>query len=371
MSEQLHIQIAKILTNAKGSPLTREKIYQKLQKNYWYKHNIRTIDRALTHLEKLRVATRVIHGVTTAWVHVEFKVLGEIQLKLRSKHTDLLQDEIIRPLLEQLPEISKDGIYRRNGTVLSPVLKDRHESLPIEKNILFSDFEYHADKLQLKPCELLAEYKKEAEKYWKNIDAFYDSLKLLVEEELYSAKIFPKTLMKKGTKLSFLNPGRPWRDNMFSSQFLDWLYNIVWTLANGKIKDFKKIYNNFYSEVKTLENSFAFFIERYCCIQFQKVDCSEEYFKDRVDKKIRKLLKIFIEPGDIKMIDEPAFDKEIKKSSYIIDMITIIDIAKKLQELKKKIQYSLKICLKLEFLPGYCMQITNLLKDVIYIEDKE
>ncbi len=353
MSEQVHICISTILKDAKGTPLRTEEIHQKLETEYSFKGDRRTTERALTYLNKLGVASRVLHRkinarAITAWVHTEYKVLADIQLKLRSEHTHSIQDEIIKPLLGQLPEISKDGAYQRNGSVLIPTFKDKHEKLPIENNILFPDFEYHINLLQPKWSVLIDNFKEKVEGFWRKKVDLYDDLKALVEIE---------------TKLSMISSKKSWEDDKYYPELINWIYGVFWAFVEGKNKNVKRTYYPLSSEIQDTGSSFRYFIDGKGCIQFKKRKKNEQEVKKELDNNIRNIIKIIIKSGTTDEKGKNILYKEGRKSTYYSKTHLLVQTVNEIKSLERTIRLTLGKGLHRELLPGYCKQIKDLLKD--------
>lgn len=143
MSEELYEQIKEILINAKGSPLLKKEIFERLQSTYGYDGSERKVERALTYLEtKEKIVKQVPYKTkrkgksftTLGWVICESGGGTKIAERLGADHTKDIQEKVIKPWLENLPVVCWDGVYMVTGNLLELLPSAREEDNKILRN---------------------------------------------------------------------------------------------------------------------------------------------------------------------------------------------------------------------------------------------
>jgi len=136
MSDELYEQIKEILVEAKGAPLLKKEIFERLRSTYGYDGSERKLERALNWLKKEKIIEQTVHEVkrkgktftTTAWIISESKGLSKIDEKEKIEHTKDIQKKVIKPWLENIPVVCWDGVYMLRMNVLKSVMDARESN---------------------------------------------------------------------------------------------------------------------------------------------------------------------------------------------------------------------------------------------------
>jgi len=117
-----------------------------------------------------------------------------VPLEFRKEHTKRLKEEVIKPWLEQLPDVYTYGAY---------FSEPKHEfrgnhKLSVESTLLFDDFKKHiCPKYGRNPFKLLASFKEEVRKHWYVINELERGISTILSWADYS-RTRPGTLSWKG-----------------------------------------------------------------------------------------------------------------------------------------------------------------------------
>jgi len=169
--DEVSNQIKKILCDAEGRPLLKKEIFEELQASYGYEGSERKVERVLGSLKEEGIAEQVPARVTRkrriftaiGWVHFSAIVKKGTESKtnhdkIRASHTEAIKEKVIKPWIEQLPDIYIDGLYKivvyKEESLFQKFGSMYYDKLEVEDKLLFEDFKKHVS-FYPSPFELL------------------------------------------------------------------------------------------------------------------------------------------------------------------------------------------------------------------------